>query len=129
MADLLFVYGTLRKTVPNSVFSSVLEPLGVQFLGMAKMRGVLRDFGPFPGLVRTIANKWAFGEVYRLYNPEEAFARLDAYEGFNFQRRAANVRFIGAGPVLQAWAYEWVGSFSGSEIPCGNWAGAKALGK
>lgn len=49
MTNLLFVYGTLRKDVRNSMFHLLARE--ARFVGRARMQGLLFDLGDYPGLV------------------------------------------------------------------------------
>lgn len=85
--DLLFVYGTLRR----SASSDLSDNLGVDFVGEDKIHGGLYALGWFPGVKltpsdletpETEAFKYpVIGDVFRIRDGA-IVARLDAYEGY-----------------------------------------------
>ena len=75
-ADLLFVYGTLRRGGSNDI--ARIAPDAV-FVCTARMRGRLYDVnGRWPSLVQDDSAGWVAGEIYRV--PPPAWAALDALE-------------------------------------------------
>ena len=75
-ADLLFVYGTLRRGSSNDI--ARIAPDAV-FVSTARMRGRLYDVnGRWPSLVLDQAAGWVVGEIYRV--PAHAWPALDALE-------------------------------------------------
>ena len=91
---------------------------GTRFIGAGRVRGMLLDLGPYPGLV---AGRGAVhGEVYELDDPELLRA-IDRAEGYNFDRRARTVT-LGDGKRRRAWLYEYRGPRVGAvEIPEGDY--------
>lgn len=70
----VFVYGTLRRGEINDI--NRLQP-APRYLGLAHLRGLLYDLGPYPGLVLG-GEGWVQGEVYAI-GPELEHA-LDRIE-------------------------------------------------
>lgn len=58
----VFVYGTLRRGEANDI--NCLQP-APRYLGPARLRGLLYDLGPYPGLVLG-GEAWVQGEVYAI---------------------------------------------------------------
>ena len=117
MAELLFVYGTLRRGFSRHVF---LERLGAQFVGRASTQAELHDLGKFPGAKKSKRREARVtGEIYRLANPERALKVLDAVEGLRggaptggmFRRERAQVSFPNGKHTL-AWVY-WLNNWKG----------------
>ena len=119
MLDRLFVYGTLRKDIPNSrVHLLAQEAQGVTFVGYWRIQGRLFDLGEYPGLVLSHdPDSWVHGEVYALHNPQETLSRLDDYEGcgpndpkpHEFDRVEKDV-VLDSGASGKAWVYIYGGT-------------------
>ena len=126
MLDRLFVYGTLRKEIPNSRFH-VLEQAAqkVTFAGNARIQGRLFDLGEYPGLALSgDPDSWVRGEVYILEDPRDALSRLDDYEGKEFERVKKDV-VLESGASGKAWVYTYRGSTAKKrEIPSGDYLDA-----
>jgi gamma-glutamylcyclotransferase (GGCT)/AIG2-like uncharacterized protein YtfP len=114
--DLLFVYGTLRRDVRNSVFHRIARE--VRFVGRGRVQGSLFHLGDYPGLVLSRdPNAWVYGEVYALKNPSHTLTRLDAYEGCGpidpkpreYERITMDV-LLESGAMEKAWVYVYKGS-------------------
>lgn len=58
----VFVYGTLRRGEANDINRLLPAP---RYLGQARIRGVLYDLGPYPGLVLGGSDP-VLGEVYAI---------------------------------------------------------------
>jgi len=110
--NLLFVYGTLRRTSRHPAHRLLASCAA--FLGEGEFQGKLYDLGRFPGAVpsRGKSDRVA-GEIYRLYDPRSAFAVLDDYEGKLFRREVRPVR-LRNGRRIEAWIYLYVGSLAGA---------------
>ncbi len=109
MADVVFVYGTLRK---GRSHHGVLSRLRAQWLGKGFVQGKLFDLGRYPGALpdhRPAAR--VYGEVYRLPSPGRALKVLDAFEGCSLMNpqfvRGQTTVALGDGRKLKAWIY-WV---------------------
>lgn len=75
-ADLLFVYGTLRRGGSNDI--ARIAPAAT-WAGTARIRGRLFDVnGRWPALVLDAAAGWVVGELYQV--PKAAWPALDALE-------------------------------------------------
>jgi gamma-glutamylcyclotransferase (GGCT)/AIG2-like uncharacterized protein YtfP len=109
-ADLLFVYGTLRR---GFALHHHLRRLGVEFVARGKVQAELFNSGKFPGARKsTKPGKIVKGEVYRLRREEGALKVLDQVEGFSprtrekslFQRATTEVA-LPNGERRVAWIY------------------------
>ncbi len=70
----VFVYGTLRRGEANDI--NRLQP-APRHLGPARLRGLLYDLGPYPGLVLG-GEAWVVGEVYAITPElEQALDRIE----------------------------------------------------
>ena len=128
MTQHLFVYGTLRRDIRNSMFHLLARH--AQFVGHARIRGRLCDLGDYPGVVLSIdEDRWVHGEVYALDNENEVLARLDEYEGcgpqdpppHEFERIACEIT-LDDGKTTRAWVYEYKGECEGKqEIASGDY--------
>ncbi len=75
-ADVLFVYGTLRRGGSNDI--ARIAP-AASWVATARIRGRLFDVnGSWPALVLDEAAGWVSGELYQV--PEAAWPALDALE-------------------------------------------------
>lgn len=119
MADRLFVYGTLRRQVRNSVFHLIEG--GATFVGHGRVRGRMYDLGEYPGLVPpSDGESWVHGELYDLDDLSNTLARLDDYEGCGprnprphaFERVTLDV-LLASGDSETAWVYVYRGAISG----------------
>lgn len=108
--DLVFVYGTLRPSVPQSRHQ-LLQP--AQLIGSGSVVGRLFNLDGYPGAVPTEdATSRVRGEVYRLSDPTGALRRMDRYEGFvpetpldcEFRRERVRVTFD-SGESRETWIY------------------------
>src|SRR5689334_5996231 len=101
--SLLFVYGTLRRGLPNK-YSRLLARQS-SFLGRACLRGRLHRIGRYSGaILSSKPNEWIRGEVFRLADPAALLPILDDYEGPQFERTLALVR-LDSGRRPRAWVY------------------------
>jgi gamma-glutamylcyclotransferase (GGCT)/AIG2-like uncharacterized protein YtfP len=91
----LFVYGTLRRGQPAH---HLLQ--GAEFVGTARVRGRIVEAGGYPALA--VGDQWVTGELYRVN--VKLFARLDDYEGKNYQRKLGMV-IRESGGRRRAWIY------------------------
>ncbi len=104
----LFVYGTLRKGLQNSMSRFLRDH--ADYVGEGYCRGRLYDLGGFPGLQPSHdPDDRVVGEVYALRQPESALAHLDEYEGCVgpdplYRRKLVEV-IMSDGEPIQAWAY------------------------
>ena len=109
----LFVYGTLRRACSHPM-ARFLER-NSQFIAPAKVRALLLDLGPFPGIVEN-ANHWTHGEIVELSDIERILPELDQYEGCGrdpeppllYERRAIRA-ILEDEREMEAWAYFYTG--------------------
>jgi len=109
-ADLLFVYGTLRR---GFALHHHLVRMGAEFVGTGEVQAELFDLGTFPGARRsTRPGRVVAGELYRLRQAQKALKVLDDVEGFSpqapekslFQRAITEV-VLRNGARRMAWIY------------------------
>lgn len=107
VADLLFVYGTLRPTLAAGAHARLVHDL--ELVGPATVAGVLLDLGDYPGLVAGAGV--VHGDLLRIADPTRLVA-LDAYEECGspdplFQRERT-VASLHDGTTAVAWVYRCV---------------------
>ena len=94
-AEVLFVYGTLRRGGSNDI--ARIAP-AASWVGTARIRGRLFDVnGRWPALVLDDAAGWVSGELYQV--PEAAWPALDALEDPVRPDHPAGAYFKVAAPV------------------------------
>lgn len=97
-AQLLFVYGTLRRGGSNDIARIAPD---ARFSGLARVRGCLYDVnGRWPSLVLNATAGWVSGEVYEV--PPHAWAALDALEDPVTPQRPDGAYFKASAPVETA---------------------------
>ena len=110
----LFVYGTLKRGGCRHA------PLADQrFLGEARTEPLYRlyDLGSYPGLVWADDGDVVYGELYEI--DQVLVLTLDRLEGAPQWFDLAPVEIAGrAGPV---WAYYYMQTPSGRQVPGGRW--------
>jgi gamma-glutamylcyclotransferase (GGCT)/AIG2-like uncharacterized protein YtfP len=74
----IFLYGTLRR---GGSRDATRFYTGAKFVAAARMRGVLHDFGEYPGLRIDVQAGWVRGEIFEV--TPEVLAGLDAWEGID----------------------------------------------
>ena len=78
-SDRLFVYGTLLRGFDHPM--AQLLSRGADFIGEARCQGRLYLVKHYPGLVLSgDPGDVVFGELYRLYQPDELLREFDMYE-------------------------------------------------
>jgi len=111
MSDHLFVYGTLQAGLGPSQIAHGVERLN--FVGRATVRGILYDFGHYPGAVLDPSSERIIsGVVLQLPEDPSLLALLDQYEEFDpaapessqFLRVRETVR-LESGGELKCWIY------------------------
>jgi gamma-glutamylcyclotransferase (GGCT)/AIG2-like uncharacterized protein YtfP len=104
---LLFVYGTLR---PGAAPAPLGEALGrARRLGGGQLPGRLYDLGPYPAAVPDAESGTIVrGEVLELPPDPGLLARLDAYEGREYERVERCVQ-LDSGRTLRCWMYAYTG--------------------
>jgi gamma-glutamylcyclotransferase (GGCT)/AIG2-like uncharacterized protein YtfP len=81
--DLLFVYGTLRRSF-NNRYARLLRK-NASYVGHLMVSGSIFRVRHYPAFRPEPAGN-VHGELYRLYQPAETLAVLDEYEGDEFER-------------------------------------------
>jgi len=130
-AEMLFVYGTLRR---GGRFQGVLRRLRARLLAEGSVAGSLYHLGDYPGAIQNeTAASSVRGEVYLLSNPARALKVLDNFEGFNPGRPEASLFLrerttvtLASGRRVQAWIY-WLREVRGRKrrVPLGEYRRAK----
>ncbi len=117
MAVYLFVYGTLKRG-PHAMSAELWSV--AEFAGKATVEGSLYRLGNFSGLVDEPGSR-VHGEVARLSSPDELLARLDHYEGPEYER-VLRTAVLESGEEVQAMLYRYAGDLkSGVRIESGKW--------
>jgi gamma-glutamylcyclotransferase (GGCT)/AIG2-like uncharacterized protein YtfP len=117
----LFVYGSLTRHGDPSARQPLAE--GGHFLREASIQGRLYLADGWPAAVPSPdpADRIE-GEAYELADPAQTLARLDAWEGPQYQRRLVPVLFKDQGFEIECWAWFWDGPVDEStRIPSGRW--------
>jgi gamma-glutamylcyclotransferase (GGCT)/AIG2-like uncharacterized protein YtfP len=134
MAELLFVYGTLRQGAEHPMHTLLAEHASL--IGKARLQGRLYAVDGYPALVLSDSqDEQVEGELYRLHGPGILTA-LDDYEECSDRftepreyRRARIPVTLDDGYTVSAWAYLYNRSLAGLErIDCGDylaWAGRR----
>ena len=129
MTDLLFVYGTLLRSADHPMGRRLRRE--ADLLGPATFRGRLYRIAWYPGVVDGADRDIVHGELYRLADPDSAFAWLDEFEGVT--RGASNVtgpdeytrttRQVTARATAHvAWVYLYLGAPIDANLqPGGRW--------
>ena len=106
VADLLFVYGTLRPTLAAGGHAHLVRDLEV--VGLATVPGVLIDLGAYPGLIA--GDGLVHGDLLRITDAARLPA-LDAYEECDgpepLFRRERMVARLSDGTTVEAWGYRY----------------------
>ena len=111
ISDRLFVYGTLMRGFDHPM--AKLLSRSAALIGEARCRGRLYRVKHYPGLVLSDEpGEVVFGELYRLYAPDELLREFDMYEacgeGFaaptEYVRRVLPVT-VADGQAEEAWTY------------------------
>lgn len=110
-SDHLFVYGTLRRGARmHALLEGAARPVGP-----ARYRGRIHQLGGYPGAVASEdPADVVHGELYAfpLEDSDSLLARLDHYEGSEFERTRAPVQRRDGGSV-ESWLYLYRGSLAG----------------
>lgn len=118
----LFAYGTLKPGLAPPEIAALTARL--RPVGAGRVRGVLYDLGPYPGVVLDPeAETWVWGAVLALPEGDSLLEALDRYEGREFQRKVCEVELAG-GSRLRCWVYEFIGNLRGAKrVVTGEWGG------
>lgn len=121
----IFLYGTLRR---GGSRDATRFYDGAKFVGPARVRGALYDFGEYPGLRLAAEAGWVKGELFDV--TPDALAGLDAWEGIDpaapdageYRRVRAMVE-LADGVAGECWIYEARGSVCAGRpvVPGGDW--------
>jgi gamma-glutamylcyclotransferase (GGCT)/AIG2-like uncharacterized protein YtfP len=120
-AELVFVYGTLRRGGSNHFRMETAE-----FVGVGKIAGRIFKIDWYPALVLGGVCS-VMGELYRLGT--EHLRALDVFEGIvpgegqarEYQRVAVEV-ILDSGEKHIAWVWEWIGDLSSAvELDTDDW--------
>ncbi|GBD32725.1 hypothetical protein HRbin33_01699 [bacterium HR33] len=117
----LFAYGTLQPGLAPAAIAALAARL--RSAGEGRVRGVLYDLGPYPGVVLDPeAETWVFGTVLAV--PDDSLlGELDRYEGPEFHRTETEA-LLTSGARLRCWIYEFRGNLRGAKIVVsGKWDG------
>ena len=128
MADLLFVYGSLRRAA-DFPEARLLAEAGV-YRGPARAQGRLYRIDWYPGFVPSADPlQWVVGDLFALEDGP-LLAMLDGYEGCGpddpepHEFRRARIIVEAPGGTIQAWAYLYAGPIDASRwIPGGDFLG------
>ena len=112
-SDFLFVYSSLRKSFHPEGQHFVSQYF--EFLGLGKVKGLLKDSGTEPVAVPAADEVYIKGELYKLKDPTHfsyVIGQLDEYEGVVaeagetalYRRELATVYSQDTEPVM-AWIY------------------------
>lgn len=109
MAELLFVYGTLRQQCRSNAHTRFLAD--AHFIANAKLRAKLFRISYYPAAVLVDENCWVQGEIYQLHDSAQ-LAALDEYEecqvpaldNQEYIRKQVNV-VLASGEQQQVWTY------------------------
>ncbi len=116
----LFVYGTLRRSVPQT--KSGLFTAGATFLTAGRTLGKLYRISWHPAMLPGDAGEWVTGELWKLHDPAETFRVLDEFEGPRYDRMLILVDTEDGGQ-LEAWTYLYLASVEGkARIVSGDWS-------
>ncbi|MBK1882620.1 gamma-glutamylcyclotransferase [Luteolibacter pohnpeiensis] len=114
MAELVFVYGTLRKGGSNE-----FRMEGCRLIGSATVAGSIYRIDWYPGLLLHSGNGQVRGEVYEV--GAASLKDLDAYEGDEYRRLKAKAQ-LQDGTLQEVWLWEWLGEVDpAAKITTGDW--------
>lgn len=128
-SDLLFVYGTLRRTEgedqhPKSQFLHA----NTTYLDTGKVQGTLYRMETYPALTLGNTTRWVTGDVVKMDDPDAIFAQTDAFEEYGqgytepweYHRILVPVHMDNG--VFDAWAYVYNWPTAGlPRISSGDW--------
>jgi gamma-glutamylcyclotransferase (GGCT)/AIG2-like uncharacterized protein YtfP len=105
----IFVYGSLRPDASGVMGAGERARLAAEgsLIGRGHVEGLLVDLGEYPGLV--VGPGRVQGLVYRLTDPVQSLAWLDAYEGVigaaddPYRREVVDVALTDG--AIRAWTY------------------------
>ena len=110
-AELIFVYGTLRKQMAVDMHHVLARHC--DYFSDGVMRGRLYEVSCYPGAVESgDANDKVSGELYKMHDPKLVLARLDDYEECSdrfpmpheYSRKRLSIE-LGCGDSVVGWVY------------------------
>jgi gamma-glutamylcyclotransferase (GGCT)/AIG2-like uncharacterized protein YtfP len=120
----LFVYSSLRKGFHLKAYEYLVKYFS--FVGMRKVKGILRDSGTEAVAKPTEENTFIKGELYTLNNKDNfswVFGQLDEYEGLVaaqdekiLYRRELTKVYKDDDSVTDAWIFWFDGDVSGKPV-------------
>jgi gamma-glutamylcyclotransferase (GGCT)/AIG2-like uncharacterized protein YtfP len=123
----LFACGTLRRGEANEMARYFHQH--ASWLGEGRFQGRLYTLGWCPGAVLSDdPGDRVLGDAFALHpaHAAEVLARLDEYEGDEYERREVEVT-LGSGRTVRCWAYLYVGGLEGGAlIASGDWLAFQA---
>jgi gamma-glutamylcyclotransferase (GGCT)/AIG2-like uncharacterized protein YtfP len=133
MHDLIFVYGSLLTRIAHPRGEQLRREAAL--VGTGHVGGQLYRVSWYPCMVASdVAGDVVHGEVYRLRQPTQTIAWLDAYEGIvpgpasvaasDEYARVLRPVAMADGTNLQAWMYVYQRSAAQlTRVPSGQWEG------
>jgi len=126
----LFAYGTLMPGCAPARMHHACA--GMEVVGRGTARGILYDFGEFPGLVE--GDGTVSGVILRV--PQAVWAKLDEYESCPgpgcedglFQRVKTRAK-LDDGEEVQCWVYVYARDLTGAKrVASGRWMSRDRIG-
>lgn len=110
MSSYLFSYGTLLPGLAPPEIAALVRQLHP--MGTGSVKGVLYDFGRYPGAILSASGGGIFGQVWRLPEDPGVLHALDRYEEFDpanlkdseFVRKETSVE-LDTGGSQTCWIY------------------------
>lgn len=109
--DYIFVYGTLKRGEKSHRELSGIK--GVRFVGEARIKALLFQLprADYPGAVPTAEDKYVYGQLFSIQDPERTLKALDKFEEVDeglFRRKMVDA-WAGS-KRTRAWTYFYAGS-------------------
>lgn len=116
--DQLFVYGTLRAGIDNPKATRLAR--SATYMGPALVKGCLFRVSHYPALGPAMSPEdWVAGDLFANV-PAELFRELDEFEGREYIRELAEVKF--RDEFLTVYLYRYLPPVASLErIPTGDW--------
>ncbi len=113
--DHLFVYGSLRATMPGEGAAALdILRTHARRAGPASMQGRLYAVSWYPGLVSGRSRiERVTGDLWRIRDRSALFAALDDYEGREYVR-VRRIARTPTGAKVRAWAYIYAADLQGA---------------
>ena len=112
----LFVYGTLMRG--QRLHGHLKSRGSVEYVGPGRIRAKLyRPHGRrYPGAVRTRADRYVHGELYKLHEPSQTLKTIDKLEGLEDGLFVREIVDVGQGSQkITAWTYLYNRPLSNAE--------------